>query len=109
MKTAQRFSQERSGFRTHTCSSMMFITATTTDAPVVVGTDKQDVLSPSEIYSGCYVRASITFSAYNHKTGGKGIGSYLNGVQKLADGEPLGAARESADEMFGDDEEDPLA
>ena len=90
-------------------AGMMFITATTTDAPIVVDPDKQEILNPAEIYSGCYVRASITFSAYNHKTGGKGIGAYLNGVQKLADGEPFGAARESADEMFGAEEEDPLA
>ena len=86
---------------------MMFITASTTDAPVVVDLDKQDIISQSEIYSGCYVQASITFSAYNHKTGGKGIGAYLNGVQKLADGEPFGAAKETADDMFGE-EEDPL-
>lgn len=89
-------------------AGMMFLTATTTDAPLVVGADKQEIIDQSEVYSGCYVRASITFVAYNHKSGGKGIGAYLNGVQKVADGEPFGAARESADTMFGDDDEDLL-
>ena len=89
-------------------TGMMFISASTTEAPVIVGADKQEIIDQSEIYSGCYVRASITFSAYNHKTGGKGIGAYLNGVQKKADGEPLGSARESADTMFDDDDVDML-
>ena len=87
-------------------AGMMFITASTTDAPLVVGEDKQEIIDQSEVYSGCYVRASITFVAYNHKSGGKGVGAYLNGVQKVADGEPFGAARENADTMFGDDDDE---
>ena len=85
---------------------MYFITATTTDRPVVVDENRQDIIDQSQIYSGCYGRASITFAAYNHKSGGKGIGAYLNGLQKLADGEPLGFVKESADAMFSDDVDD---
>ena len=33
--------------------------------------------------------------------GKKGIGCYLNNVQKLEDGEPLGATKASANEDFG--------
>jgi len=52
-------------------------------------------LDPSEFYSGCYGRASITLYAYD-TSGSKGIAAGLNNVQKLEDGNKLGGATSAA-------------
>ena len=85
----------------------MFFNASTKNAPLVVDLQRQDIIDPAEFYSGCYGKASVNLFPYSN-SGNKGIGCGLNGVQKIADGEPLGGGRETADQMFGDDE-DPLA
>ena len=65
------------------------------------------IIDRDEVYSGCYGRASITFCVYNYKNGmSKGIGCYLNNLQKVSDGEPLGGMRASAEEDFADDDYD---
>ena len=66
-----------------------FINANCTQEPGLVDAHKQDITEPSQLYSGCYGRASINFYAYN-TNGNKGIACGLNGLQKLRDGEPLG-------------------
>lgn len=86
---------------------MFFLNCNSKNPPLVVDLQRQDILDQSEVYSGCYVKASIVFYAFN-TSGNRGIGVGLNGIQKVADGENLGGGRETADEMFGDDE-DPLA
>lgn len=83
-----------------------YINATGTEAPKIVDTNKQEILDRSEIYSGCYGRASINFYAYN-RNGNKGIGCGLNHLQKFRDGEPLGG-RASAESDFADEEHDDL-
>jgi len=75
-----------------------FINANSTQKPGVVDADLNAIIDPSEFYSGCYGRASISFFAYN-SNGSKGIGCGLNNVQKLEDGEKLGGAA-SATEDF---------
>lgn len=72
-------------------------------APGIVDADRQPILEHSEIYSGIYGRASITFYAFNTKTS-RGIACGLQNVQKLRDGEPLGG-HSSAEEDFADDED----
>ena len=67
--------------------------------PYVVDADIQPILRQSEIYSGMYGRANVSFFPYN-ASGKKGIGCGLNGVQKLRDGEPLGGGVTAA-EAFG--------
>lgn len=57
--------------------------------PQVVDANLNPIINPSEVYSGCYGRASINFFAYNNN-GNKGVSAGLNNVQKLEDGEPLG-------------------
>lgn len=81
------------------CRGHMVITASAKQQPSIVGLDMQNILNPADVYSGCYVRASINFFAYN-TNGNKGIGCGLNAVQKIVDGEPL-TARVSAEEAFG--------
>lgn len=72
-------------------------------APGIVDADRQPILEHSEIYSGIYGRASITFYAFNTKTS-RGIACGLQNVQKLRDGEPLGG-HSSAEEDFADDDD----
>ena len=81
------------------CRGHMVLTASAKQQPVVVGLDMQNIINPADVYSGCYIRASINFFAYN-SNGNKGIGCGLNAVQKIEDGEPL-SARVSAEEAFG--------
>lgn len=68
--------------------------------PRIVDINLQDIIDPTEIYSGMYGRVSVNFYAYNYG-GRKGIGCGLNHVQKTRDGEPLGGTGISAEEAFG--------
>jgi hypothetical protein len=68
-----------------------FINANTYNKPSVVDAKMNDIIDKSELYSGCFGRVSIMPAAYN-VDGNKGIKFYLNNVQKLAEGEPLGGA-----------------
>ena len=88
-----------------------FINANSDRAPGIVDAAAQPILDRSEVYSGCYGRASITFFAFN-TNGNRGIACGLNNVQKLRDGEPLGGHISAEQEFAGltdaDDEEDFL-
>lgn len=81
------------------CRGCLVVTASAKQQPVVVGLDMQNILNPADIYSGCYIRASVNFFAYN-SNGNKGVGCGLNAVQKIEDGEPL-SVRVSAEDAFG--------
>ena len=82
-----------------------FLNANSTTAPGIVDADCQPILTRSEVYSGVYGRASISFYAFN-SSGNRGIACGLNNLQKLRDGEPLGG-RASAESDFSDfDDED---
>ena len=82
-----------------------FVNANSATAPGVVDANRNDILDRSEVYSGCYGRASINFYAYN-ANGNRGIACGLNNLQKIRDGEPLGG-RASAESDFAtvEDEE----
>ncbi len=86
-------------------AGMMFLNANSTQKPGIVDKDLNEILDPDEVYSGCWGRASINFYPFS-VNGNKGIGVGLNNVQKLKDGERLGAARASAESDFGDDFDD---
>lgn len=81
------------------CRGHLVMTASAKLQPSIVGLDMQNIINPAEVYSGCYIRASLNFFAYS-SNGNKGIGCGLNAVQKVEDGEPL-TARVSAEEAFG--------
>lgn len=74
--------------------------------PQVVDAAGNPIIDPTEIYSGCWGRVSVDFFPYSVPQR-SGIGCGLCNVQKLTDGEPLGAARPSAEDDFGGDF-DPL-
>lgn len=81
------------------CRGHMVLRASSREQPSVVDLNVQPILNPAELYSGCYIRASINFFAYN-QSGNRGIGCGLDAVQKIEDGEPL-TSRVTAAEAFG--------
>ena len=81
-----------------------FVNANATTAPGIVDADCNPILQRSEVYSGVYGRASISFYAFN-SSGNKGIACGLNNLQKIRDGEPLGG-KASAESDFASDEDD---
>ena len=75
-----------------------FINANSVNKPGVVDQDLNPIIDPSEFYSGCFGRASITFYPYN-SNGSKGIACGLNNIQKTEDGEKLGGGSNAADDF----------
>lgn len=84
---------------------MMFLNAHSDSKPGIIDKDLNEILDPDEVYSGCWGRASINFFPYDSH-GNRGVGVGLNNIQKLKDGERLGAARAAAEDDFGDGFED---
>ena len=76
-------------------------------APGIVDAACQQILDHSEIYSGVYGRASITFYAFATKTS-RGIACGLQNVQKIRDGEPLGGHSRAEDDFATVEDEDFL-
>ena len=64
-------------------------------------------MNRSEVYSGVYGRASISFYAFN-ANGNKGIACGLNNLQKISDGEPLGSKASAESDFATKAEEDFL-
>lgn len=82
-------------------ANSMFVNANSTTPPQVVDESLSPILDRSQVYSGCYARASITFYAFN-TNGNKGIACGLGNIQKIRDGEPLGGGHVSAEEDFAE-------
>ena len=91
----------------------IFITAKSKYRPGVVNGQMNEITEESDIYGGCYVRASVYPYAYtasetlvdekgNRKTViKKGISLRLGNVQKIAEGEAFGGKGTPADADFG--------
>lgn len=84
-----------------------FVNANSPTAPGIVDADRNPILDTSEVYSGVYGRASISFYAFN-SNGNRGIACGLNNLQKIKDGEPLGGRTRAEDDFAIDDEDDFL-
>jgi len=84
-----------------------FINANSATAPGIVDADRQQILDRSEVYSGVYGRASINLYAFN-SNGNKGIACGLNNLQKIRDGEPLGAKSRAEDDFDTEEDDDFL-
>lgn len=83
-----------------------FVNATCRTQPGLVYKNRQHIIDSTELYSGCYGRASITFYAFN-VNGNRGIACGLNNLMKTRDGEPLGGRSRAEDdfaECFDDDD-----
>jgi len=83
-----------------------FINANSATAPGIVDANCNPILERSEVYSGVYGRASISFYAFN-SNGNKGIACGLNNLQKLRDGEPLGGRTRAEDDFATEAEAAP--
>jgi hypothetical protein len=83
----------------------MFINANSSRKPGLVDENVDPIMNKDDFYSGCFGLASVNFYPYN-AGGTKGIACGLNNLQKLKDGEPLGANVASAADDFGGEEKD---
>lgn len=72
----------------------------------LVDIDRQPILDPDEIYSGCWAYVSITSFAYNNES--KGVSFFLNNIMKARDDESFGGGSSSAEEDFAAVDEDDL-
>lgn len=88
-----------------------FVNANSKERPGIVDRRRIPITDPLELYSGCYVRASINFFAFN-TNGNRGIAAGLGNVQKWCDGEPLNGrvrAEDEFDALDTDDDDDFLS
>jgi hypothetical protein len=85
-----------------------FINANATSAPGIVDADRNPIIARSEVYSGVYGRASISFYAFN-SSGNRGIACGLNNLQKIRDGAPLGGKASAESDFATDDDDDFLS
>ena len=85
-------------------AGMYFINCKSKQKPLVIDRDKDEIFDQTEVYSGCWGRANVSFYAFA-ASGNNGVGVGLNAIQKLKDGEPLAGSRATADD-FDDDYED---
>ena len=65
-----------------------YIRLSTKFKPKVFNANREEIIDPTEVYSGCYGRVSMSFFAYSGD-GKRGVSASLNNVMKLEDGEPL--------------------
>jgi hypothetical protein len=80
-------------------AGMVSVRVASSNRPAVFGPDLSVIVDKNEVYSGCYVRASISAFAWHHqKTGNKGVSFGLLGLQKVRDGEPF-TRRATADDF----------
>lgn len=91
-----------------TYAGAYFINANATTAPGIVDKDRNEIIDHSEVYSGVYGRASISFYAFN-SNGNKGIACGLNNLQKIRDGKPLGSKASAESDFATEDDDDFLS
>lgn len=85
-----------------------FLNARSTKPVGVYDRDRSLITDASDVYAGCKGKINVTFFAYS-VSGNHGIAAGLNGVQKIADGEPIGGTgAPTVESMFDilDDEDD---
>lgn len=75
-----------------------FINAKSKHKPQIVDRQKNDILDPEQVYSGCYAKVSLVFFPYD-TDGGRGVSCILCNIQKVKDGESFTAVS-SADDDF---------
>jgi len=88
-----------------------FVNANCKTKPGIVDKNGQPIIDSTEVYSGCYGHASITFYPFS-MNGNKGIACGLNHLMKTIDGDPLGGRSRAEDDFaelmaqFNDHDED---
>ena len=89
-----------------TYENKMFLNASSNNRPGVVDTNREELMSNDEFYSGCFGRAAVNFYPFD-VSGNKGVACGLNHVQKTAEGERLSGGL-SVEDAFKDEEDDLL-
>lgn len=89
------------------CKNCYVITVSSKQKPVIVDAFRNPITDPTEVYSGCFGRASINFFGYA-RNGKKGISAGLLSIQKLHDGPAFGAvgSADDFDDGYKDDFDD---
>jgi hypothetical protein len=82
-----------------------FINANCKLKPGLIDKHGVKIEDSTELYSGCYGLASVTFYAFN-TSGNKGIACGLNNLMKTRDGESLGGRAKAEDDFAEFIEED---
>ena len=85
-----------------------FINARSTRPVGVYNRQRDVIVNPDEIYAGVKAKINVGFYPYSN-SGNHGIGCGLNGIQKIADGDPIGGGgKPSVESMFDmlEDDED---
>lgn len=78
----------------------VFIRISSKRRPGIVDRDpKREIVDETELWSGCWVRATLSCYAYDRPEN-KGVSFGLQNVQKLADGEPLSSGGRKAEDDF---------
>lgn len=96
---------DKNGVQRKETAGKWVINASCKSKPGIVNAAREDIIDKDEIYSGCFCRFSLAFAPYNLPTS-KGVGCYLNNIQKIKDGPSL-EGRESAKDAFNDGFEAP--
>lgn len=66
--------------------------------PTMLDRLTNEILDPTEVYSGCYAKVSVNLYAFS-MNGNKGIAVGLNHVQKIKDGEAFGGRGRAQDDF----------
>lgn len=68
--------------------------------PTVIDANGNELFDPDAVISGDYIRASMNAFAYDQGVN-RGVSFGLNNVQLVKKGQPLGAAKQTAQDEFG--------
>jgi hypothetical protein len=79
-------------------AGMVLLRASSKQKPGVVDAKLQAIIDESDVYPGCYARATIRAFAYD-ANGNRGVSFGLQNVQKMADGDPLGGRTRAEDDF----------
>ncbi len=76
------------------------INATSTKRVKVYDLNLNEILDPTQFYSGMYAKVNLNFKSFSNN-GNRGIGCYLEAVQKTRNGEQFGGGSISPQDAFG--------
>ncbi len=75
-----------------------FMNLKSNQRPGIVNEKVEDIINESEIYAGCYARATVRAYAYDNK-GNRGVAFGLQNIQKMGEGDALGSKTKPQDDF----------
>jgi hypothetical protein len=88
--------EEREGLEGY--DNTIFVSTTSNKKPGVVDQNVQDIVTPEDIYAGCYARATVTAFSFD-KSVNKGVAFGLQNLQKLRDGDTFSGKASAANDF----------